>query len=104
MEACWEYLEKEVAELKPAAVMTLGNIALQAITGEVGGITRKAGLWKRVSHPESDLLVLPNYHPSYILRNPDKEDFFREIVDDFVKVWHYGIDHRTEDTWRYAKP
>jgi uracil-DNA glycosylase family 4 len=103
--ACFTYLEKEVEALNPVAVMTLGNAALYSVTGEKGGVTTKAGIWKKVSHPRGDpLLVMPNLHPAYILRNPSKHEFFAEVVKEFVAVWQYGLTHRWEDTWEYATP
>ncbi len=104
IEACFVYLFEEVRLIDPVAVMTLGNPAMQAVTGLKGGITKKAGLWLRVSRDNEDLLVIPNYHPAFIARNPDKLSFFEEVVDEFVKVWDYGKTHTTEETWQYARP
>lgn len=50
------------------------------------------------------LLVLPNFASDYIEQNPHREEFFYDIVDDFVKVWQYSISHTIDETWRYARP
>jgi uracil-DNA glycosylase family 4 len=103
--ACFPYLFEEVRLIDPVSVMTLGNPATYAVSGRKLGITQRAGLWERVARDNAeDLLVIPNYHPAYIARNPDKKDFFEEVVDEFVKVWQYGVKHTLEETWRYAKP
>lgn len=106
LETCFDYLFKEVDLYNPSVIMTLGNPAMQAVTGEKGGITRKAGLWKKVLGPNSvdHILVIPNYHPAYVLRYRDKQNFFEEVVLDFVSVWRYSVGHTIEETWRYAKP
>lgn len=104
VDACWGYLQKEVELVNPVAMMTLGNIAMYAITGKKSGITRLAGIWQKVSHTDGFYLVLPNYHPAFVKRFPEKENFFQEIVKDFYDVWNYGLDHTPEDTWKYASP
>lgn len=105
VDACFSYLEKEVELVNPVAIMTLGNRALYAITGIKEGVSKLAGLWRKVSRPNHDpLLVIPNFHPAYVMKNPHKQHFFEEVVDDFVKVWHYGVKHNADQTWRYARP
>ena len=105
VDACFTYLEKEVEDVDPVAIMTLGNVGMYSITGLPSGITRRAGVWLKVTHPRGDpLLVLPNYHPAYVLRNPHKKMFFEEVVDEFVRVWQYGLTHTLEETWKYAMP
>lgn len=102
--ACFGYLHEEVSRLNPVAIMTLGNPAMFSVLRDKGGITKKAGLWRRIEGVSNDLLVIPNLHPAYIARYPEKQSFFEEVVDDFVKVWQYGEKHSTDETWRYAKP
>lgn len=105
MDACFEYLAQEVEIVDPVAIMTLGNAALYAVSGQKGGVTKIAGLWRQIQHPSGDpLLVIPNLHPSFVLRFPEHQEFFEEIVKDFVQVWRYGLTHTTEETWRYARP
>jgi uracil-DNA glycosylase family 4 len=101
---CFAYLDEEVFRLKPRAIMTLGNVPLYAVLDKKGGITKSAGIWKRIAGPHGDILVIPNYHPAYISRYPEKQSFFEEVVDDFVKVWQYGAKHSVEETWKYARP
>lgn len=102
--ACFPYLDEEVYRINPITIMTLGNPAMFAVLREKAGITRKAGLWRRIEGPHQDILVIPNFHPAYINRYRDKEPFFEEVVDDFVKVWQYGKVHSTDETWAYARP
>jgi len=66
--ACRIFLEREMAVLKPVAIMTLGNHALRALLGE-WGVTRLAGKWQNLESNGCIIEVLPNYHPAYILRN-----------------------------------
>lgn len=75
-EACWEYLEAQISILKPRLILLCGNVAVQSILGNVGGITRIRGNWYP---PESAIVevfgakMMPIFHPSYLLRNDTRE-------------------------------
>lgn len=66
--ACLPYLEQQVQVLAPRIICTLGNTPLRALTGDpTAGITRHRGRpfqWRGIT-------VVPTFHPSYLLRNPD---------------------------------
>lgn len=98
------HLEGEIEFIDPVTILTIGDEGLFRVSGERGS-EGKAGLWMEVTHYRGyPLLVLPNFDPKFIEENPHRKEFFNEIVDDFVKVWQYSVDHTTEDTWRYARP
>lgn len=71
-EACWEYLKSQIEIIKPKIILLCGNIAVQSILGNVGGITKIRGKW---FNPESAIVdvfgakMMPIFHPSYLLRN-----------------------------------
>lgn len=73
---CREFLDFEIQFLKPEIILLLGNIALEYITGERKGIMKRRG--NVFSY--KNMIVLPTYHPSFILSNPFKEE---EIKRDF---------------------
>lgn len=67
----------------------MGNTALFSITGEKGGITQCIGIRKSYQIGNKWYQVIPNYHPSYILRNPKIEsEFIRvmEIVKEYINA------------------
>ncbi len=69
MEACFPYLEAQIALIQPALIVTLGNTSTQWLLPEVPGITKSHGTfytWR------GRILLYPIYHPSYLLRNPSK--------------------------------
>lgn len=85
-ESCRVYLEREIRLVNPVAVMALGNHALRALTG-LWGITQYSGTWIRVPRPDTEpLLVMPNFHPAYVLRNPLVAATFEDYVEEFVRV------------------
>jgi DNA polymerase len=80
--ACKPYLLEQLAALRPALVLALGNHAVRALLGTERGITSLRGRFART--PEG-LRVMPTYHPSYLLRNPASK---REAWEDLQKVAH----------------
>jgi DNA polymerase len=61
-------------------IVPLGNIALTGLVGENKGITKELGKLRKVKIGFKEYLVIPNYHPSYICRNPEFEAIFRETL------------------------
>lgn len=70
MEVCFPYLESQIAFIKPALIVTLGNTSTQWLMPDIPGITKSHGSffsWR------GDILLFPMFHPSYLLRNPSRE-------------------------------
>lgn len=64
-EACHPRLMRELTEVRPQIILTLGNEGTQAILGKkAGGIMSLVG----TMHPFNGAWVIPTYHPAYILR------------------------------------
>jgi uracil-DNA glycosylase family protein len=70
IDACRPWLDAELAEVKPEALVLLGATAAKALLGSSFRITRQRG-----ELVESDLapIVTATIHPSAILRAPDEE-------------------------------
>ncbi len=64
---CIPFLHRQLALLKPKVICTLGNVPLKALFGpDIGGITTVRG--RRLDWRGT--VVIPTYHPAYLLRNP----------------------------------
>ncbi len=63
--ACSPYLKGQVKIIKPALICTLGNTALETLTGATS-ISRVHGQATK----KEDLLIFPRYHPAAALHNP----------------------------------
>lgn len=75
-EACWEYLKAQIEIIKPKIILLCGNVAVQSILGNVGGITRIRGNWYKPENAIVDVYgakMMPIFHPSYLLRNDTRE-------------------------------
>lgn len=79
IKACFEYLEKEVAEVEPNVVILLGNIVSKAVIKKTG-ITQIHGhsYW----HEDWGVTCVPLYHPSYLLHRKDDTKSKAEFVTD----------------------
>jgi uracil-DNA glycosylase family 4 len=85
VEACLPFLRRQIAAIGPKLIVTLGNPATQALLDSKVGITRLRGTFH--AYPaSSEILVLPTYHPAYLLRSPDKKV---EAWEDLKKVRDY---------------
>jgi uracil-DNA glycosylase len=81
--ACMGYLRRQIALLRPKALLCVGRIAAQALLGTTEGVGRIRGAWRDFE----GLPLLVTYHPSALLRDdaykrPAWEDLkkFRERV------------------------
>lgn len=65
--ACRSYLDRQIALLKPKAILTVGRISSQLLIGSSEGIGRLRGN----TYAYRGIPLIPTYHPSGVLRNPD---------------------------------
>ena len=72
-DACREYLDAQLEILRPKIILICGNVAVQSILGNVGGITKVRGKWFQGSDIVHGAKLMPIFHPSYLLRNDSRE-------------------------------
>jgi DNA polymerase len=80
IDTCLPFLKKQLAVIQPRIICTLGRFSTQALLGTKEGITKLRG---RFYELESGVKVMPTYHPSFLLRSPEKK---REAWEDLQKV------------------
>jgi uracil-DNA glycosylase family 4 len=74
--ACWPYLQRQIALLKPKLIVALGRPAAQTLLG--GDI--KIGAARGRVYRYADTPVVVTYHPAYLLRNlPDKAKSWEDL-------------------------
>ena len=86
IEACFPWLEAEIAAVAPRIIVALGATAGQALFGRAFRVTRDRG--RLVSSPLAPN-ALATVHPSSLLRAPDeaaRERETRQFVEDLRKV------------------
>jgi DNA polymerase len=85
--ACRPYLVEQLAALRPELILALGTHAVRALLATERGISSLRGRFTRT--PEGTL-VMPTFHPAYLLRNPAAK---REVWEDLKKVAaHLGLE------------
>ena len=72
-EACWEYLKAQIDIIRPQIILLCGNVAVQSILGNVGGITHIRGKWYQGGENVHGAKLMPIFHPSYLLRNDSRQ-------------------------------
>jgi DNA polymerase len=86
IDACIQWLEREIATVRPQIIVCLGATAAQALLGRQFRVTAQRGRLvpsKLASH------VFATIHPSAILRlegEEEREQAFRELVSDLRQI------------------
>jgi uracil-DNA glycosylase len=86
IEACRPWLQAEILVTKASAIVCLGATAAQSMLGRDFRLTKQRG---KFFPSEYDAWVTATYHPSAILRAPDREARHRmraEFVDDLQQA------------------
>ncbi|MFZ2974559.1 MAG: uracil-DNA glycosylase [Ferribacterium limneticum] len=77
MAACWPYLERQIALLKPKIIVLLGKAAVHAVLHDDKTLAALRG--KR--YELAGIPVVVTYHPAYLLRNlPDKAKAWEDLL------------------------
>jgi len=72
-------LLKQIKIIRPSVICTLGSSALEGLLDEPVKITQMRG---KILHFDGAILI-PTYHPAYILRNPKE---LKTLADDIQKA------------------
>jgi len=86
IEACKPWLHAEILVARPQVIVCLGATAAQAMLGRSFRITRERGKFFK---SEQAAWITATYHPSAILRAPEKEDrdrMRRELIGDLRRA------------------
>lgn len=76
IEQCREYLFLQIAFVRPKVLVTLGRYAYNTIFDCEERITKVRGELRDFC----GIKVIPTYHPSFLLRNPDKIEEVKEDI------------------------
>jgi len=68
-DACFPWLEEQIALLQPKIIICLGRVAAQRLIGADFKISQEHGQWFR----RDDAFVTAIYHPAALLRDPSKK-------------------------------
>ena len=78
VQACWSYLERQIALVRPKVVVALGRVAAQNLLDSDSSLGGMRGRW----HEVFGVPVRVTYHPAALLRNPN----WKRVVWEDVQV------------------
>jgi DNA polymerase len=91
IEACRPWLQAEILVIKPEIVVCMGATAAQTMLGKDFRLTKHRGEF----YPNDDeTWITATYHPSAILRAPEKADRDR-MRNEFVSDLHHAAERMT---------
>jgi uracil-DNA glycosylase family 4 len=76
---CEPFLFRQVDAIRPKVIVALGKFAAQCLLRSDVPITRLRGK----EFPYRDAVLIPTFHPAYLLRNPSSK---REVWEDMKRV------------------
>jgi len=86
--ACAPILAAQLAALQPKVILALGSVATQSLLGTKEPIGRLRG---RV-HPYGTAVLVPTFHPAFLLRNPGQE--YKRMAWEDLKLARREYDQR----------
>lgn len=79
IESCLPFLKRQLEAISPLLIVALGTFAAQTLLGSRERISQMRGRF----HSYNGIKVMPTFHPSYLLRNPDEK---RVVWEDMKMV------------------
>jgi DNA polymerase len=79
VEQCEPFLFRQIETIKPKVIVALGKFAAQSLLRTTEPITRIRGR----EFKYRDAILIPTYHPAYLLRNPGAK---RDVWEDMKRV------------------
>ena len=77
---CQPFLFKQIDSIRPKIIVALGTFAAHALLGTDAPISRLRG---RVHDFRGGIMLIPTFHPAFLLRSPDRK---RDVWEDMKKV------------------
>lgn len=73
LQACRSYLDRQIQQIQPRIICTLGLPATQIILGKKGTMGKFRGKVQNIVFGSLRCFVFPMYHPAYLLRAESKK-------------------------------
>jgi len=70
-EACYPYLEAQIRLIAPKIILLAGSPSTKVVLKKTDAMSKLRGRWFKL--PETEISVMPIFHPSYLLRNPSRD-------------------------------
>ena len=80
--ACRPYLDAQIELVDPSVIVTLGNFATRLLLGTTAGVGQLRGS----VYPYGRAVVVPTYHPSFVLRSGGVGEAMAGLRADLVRA------------------
>ncbi len=70
LESSMPWLYQQIKLVDPTVILLAGATSVEALLGTKGGMSKLRGTWQHWQ----GRMVMPLFHPSYLLRNPSKQE------------------------------
>ncbi len=81
------FIEKHIQLIAPKILILVGNTPMKSLLDSKEGIMKMRGSWhdyktvSNIGELGSEILVLPTFHPAFLLRNPmKKKDVWQDMI------------------------
>jgi len=85
VDSCFPHLRTQIELIQPRVIIALGAFAARVLTDKEESISKLRGK----AYGFSDFVVVPTFHPAYILRNRNKRDLLLNDIKFAKKVLDY---------------
>ena len=83
MNACIGFLDYDIRATDPKVIVALGSTAMRALIPDIQETITKA---RGELYTYKNYTVIPTYHPSYLMRNPNNNKIRSEFISDIDKA------------------
>ncbi|MEO2068501.1 MAG: uracil-DNA glycosylase [Desulfurobacteriaceae bacterium] len=86
--SCYPFLEKQIELIRPKVILCLGAFAARTILNlpEKTAISRIRGKPQTLKVKDTEITVIPTFHPAYLLRNRKGEPEFQRDLELALKL------------------
>ena len=92
IDACWGYMERQIVEINPKLIVTLGRHSMMQFYGPSARITAVHGTVR----PWGDYLAYACFHPAAALRQPKYREMLEQDFDGLQKALESARTRRAE--------
>ena len=82
IEQCHPYLLRQIELIRPRVIVSLGKVATEFFIPNMKTISSVRGQFQVFR----DIPLMPTFHPSYLIRQPDNRPLKKKVWDDMKKV------------------
>ncbi len=86
--ACYPFLEKQIEFISPKVILCLGAFAARTILNlpEKTPISKIRGKEQKITVNGKEIVVIPTFHPAYLLRNRRGEPEFQKDLENALRT------------------